>query len=763
MTQVHPPDPDEQDIIAGMRLHVIDPMFEEVQQLGPPRSHVLPEVVLAKRNQRARQRLAEALASLETMSVPAHFFSRIKELIHRWAAVDFNDGFQDVGDFEVECAEESELIKAKNSGDPKQLLFVHEKRYRRAILKTHGFIELKGLQMSARIYQDLHEVYVPLYVGDLNAIVVEKIENEEKIQKIRKLIATDVVHHSKRVVIVGAPGSGKSVLISFLASSAAVGHFDAWDLPPIPFVVPVRSLDEKQILNEDTIATRSGCEPNLLRGMLTNGRALILIDGLDEIGGANATSARMQALLNSISKLGNTYPKIRIVVTTRPRSVLKNAAQLREFTKTNLLPMEREEVYVFIDRWCLAAEKSVQKDANSALDTARRIAADLKQRVASSRAIEKLAETPLMASVVCIVHRFLGGNVPERRTALYDACTNVLLYEWDRSKFPEGSSIGALGAAEKRVLLAGVARTMHDRGWAELPRIHVQRQIAERLKLVTTKGKIANLAAEAQRIVDEIRDRSGILVERRPGYFAFSHHTFQEYLTAFDYVREKKYDELIKSYKDEWWHEVIALAAGLPGTDAQAIIVGLDHAGKQESQRSKTALMLAAHCAETAIELPIRLREKIEERIGKLIPPCNLEEADTCVSFGTIAGPILLRRLHDATPDQQVWSIVAVMRLEFEPAISLLVRKLLDDTPMPQPLLVRGFLLHAQTPLRVLASFALYEMSFSSKLCRELLERAIPSATHDVVHFLRRMTDTRLFNNPPEHIIRLNMLTAGID
>ena len=50
-------------------------------------------------------------------------------------------------------------------------------------------------------------------------------------------------------------------------------------------------------------------------------------------------------------------------------------------------------------------------------------------------AAERLVETPLLATMLCVVHRFLVHCIPEHRVTLYAKCTDALLYEWDRSKF----------------------------------------------------------------------------------------------------------------------------------------------------------------------------------------------------------------------------------------------------------------------------------------------------------------------------------------
>ncbi len=124
---------------------------------------------------------------------------------------------------------------------------------------------------------------------------------------------------------------------------------------------------------------------------------------------------------------------------------------------------------------------------------------------------------------------------------------------------------------------------MHEAKAAELPEEELIRRFAEHLP------HLGRRAEEAKAIVEEIRDRSGVLVERTPGSFAFSHLTFQEYLTAQEMVKDGAYGVLLDNYKDKWWHEVIVLAAGFPSADAAWIVRGLLDEDGEEVARGDDA------------------------------------------------------------------------------------------------------------------------------------------------------------------------------
>jgi hypothetical protein len=502
------------DSVAVLAEDVVDSILAGIEDASRGVAEV-PSIVVRNRRLRARHRLVEALASATsraTGTLSDELRRDALRLVRRWATDGFADGFPEVETFEIRCGEEYERLEAEQSGDPEKILAVAERAHRRRVKEAHSTIEIRGLQMSERVYQPLSVAYVPLFLEDpTRSEPVEHVEGLE-IRHVPRLKVSEILELHRRVLIVGAPGSGKSTLVSYLATCAATGRWQDgtdWAEPLVPFVVAVRSLETPRI-NFETLVKTEAADEGFVRQVLDSGRALILVDGLDE-----ASPERLARICASLDELAQICGENRIVVTSRPAAVEEKHGSLVEFADVKLLPMTREEVDVFVDRWCLAAEISIRKDRRAAEEVARGAAEDLKTRLRTSRPVERLVETPLLATILCVVHRFLGQRIPERRVALYEACTNVLLYEWDRSKFPGGGVIGSLDAAEKRSLLGALAASMHEAGVAEVGEEEVVRQFAERLPLLNRPS------ADARAAVDEIRDRSGILVERRPGVVFF--------------------------------------------------------------------------------------------------------------------------------------------------------------------------------------------------------------------------------------------------
>jgi energy-coupling factor transporter ATP-binding protein EcfA2 len=660
-----------QDIRSTLEKHVILPIFREIEKDGL-RDQSLPGIVLKNRLHQARERVLDALVSRGSVDLPPVVVEKVESLVKDWQTRSFEPGFNLIRDFEIQCAQDHDLVMAEESGDPERVLSVLEKEYRQRVVEQFGSIELRGIQVSHRVILDLDKVYVPLHVEEAQEITEQ---GQQTIQLLnRRLGIADVLSHQRRILITGAPGSGKSTLVSFLATGLADGRLAAewgWSERPVPLVIVVRALREA-FRTIDELAAHLGLDRRLVAWLFNQGRVVLFVDGLDE-----APESVRSDLTAWLATIAETYPAVRMIVTSRPTGMMGEMERcLVDFRPYRLAELSSEDVEEFIDRWCLAAEISVRKDSE-AQGQAHAAADDLKSRISQNRSVQRIAVNPLLTTILCVVHRFLGRSIPEHRVTLYEKCTDLLLYEWDRAKFPEGAAVGGLDAPQKRMLLRGVARLLHDRHEAEIPEEQVVEHFARMLP------ELGRPESDARRIVQEIRDRSGLLVERRPGFFGFSHLTFQEYLAALDYSARRELKQLVDHWKDAWWHEVIALAAGVPGGSAGRIAQGL------LAKKDDVATVLAAQCLETAIDMPIEVRQQIEKRLQRLVPPHDFEGVSRLQPIGMTVAPLLLRALLNGSGREKVYSLVALVAVDYEPAIPIIAKCSSDSEASPLPLFGR--------------------------------------------------------------------------
>lgn len=685
---------------------VVDPLFADLRPKGTADASV-PEVVLQHRRRRARERLLDALISRGSAKVPPKLKGEVEVLVRKWAAAGFHDGFDEVERFEIRCARDHDRVVAEESGDPERLLEVLDRDYRRQVVEQLGRIELRGIQTSHRVLQDLDVVYVPLHLEEVPEVAKGKPGEMITILPSSRNEVFQVLQQHRHILIVGAPGSGKSTLLSYLAIRAAMGQVPretGWSHDPLPLLIRVRALKGPSLTTR-SLASHLGCGEELVTRALVRQSAALLVDGLDE-----APPDLRDRLIDSLHRFIRRYPKVHVVATSRPAGspgeVEKRLHSLQPF---RLVDLTRDEVNTFIDKWCLAAEMSVRREPAEAEKEAHAAAVDLKRRLAASYSVQRIATNPLLVTILCVVHRFLGKSIPEHRVTLYEKCTDALLYEWDRAKFEEGATIGLLDAPAKRRLLMEIARRVHEEHAAEIPEREVIRQFMK------TLPDLGRPAQDAKQIIAEIRDRSGLLVERRPGFFAFSHLTFQEYLCAFDYVRTKSLGDLTKHYQEAWWHEVIVLAAGVPGGGGGVIPHQLLR------RKHSAAIFLAAQCLETEADMPLAMRERIEEAIQKMVPPKDLQGAARLIRLGIVAAPILAKSLPTADVVGTIWTLMALQNLDYDPAVPAIARCASDERSSLE------FSLGQEGPLSIggFATYVLIRRASKSDVAKLALKEAV--------------------------------------
>lgn len=586
--------------------------------------------------------LRAARIRVETLRefAPALYSSEdFRDVVTAWRVTGFDQSFARIAELEKRAAQEAR--RTRLSPDERERAELRDR-----IRNSFGRVELRGLQLSERILQDIEHVYVPLHIAEEQEHLIVIDSQDAVTRRTERIDIRIALEHAPRLLILGAPGSGKSTLIGFLAVSAVSGGRGDTENKTLPFVVLARSLLTAREISPRIVAEQNGVSVQFVERALASGDALVLVDGLDE------SIAAADSLLESLGRLANRAHKTtRWLVTSRVLGAPEAETIERSgFQARSLLPMTRSEIQEFVYLWCHAAETSVTYDRRIAMARADAAASDLLSRLDRTPTVTKLVENPLLCSVVCTLHRFLGQRIPERRAALYEAAANLLLYDWDRSKFDADAIIGKLDATQKRALLAALAFEMHRRQVAEIS----ARELVDLFK----KGlpEVGADDSNANAIVEEIRTRSGLLVERGPGVYGFSHLTFQEYFTACEVVRHQAWSALCASASSPWWHEVIVLAAGVPGANASDLVEGLLTWGD-------VGLVLAAQCIDAATTVSQELRQRVAAEIRILIPPRNSLEIDRLVAVGPTCGPIVLEMLNTSVQKSAICPLLPVVEM----------------------------------------------------------------------------------------------------
>ncbi|WP_411083941.1 NACHT domain-containing protein [Streptomyces sp. cmx-18-6] len=458
-----------------------------------------------------------------------------------------------------------------------------------------------------------------------------------------------------RVLLRGEAGAGKTTLLWWLAAHASARTLDD-DLAPlnglVPFVVPLRTLHARggtfpspaELWGAAGLAIDAA--PKGWAGrVLESGRALLLVDGLDEVPPEDREQAH-----DWLSQLLARYPETRCVATVRPLAVEPDWLRSEDFAELRLLPMRNEDIQEFVASWHRAARLS-EEDAER-LDELER---DLSRQFEQNSTLRDLARTPLLCAVICALHRRRDGFLPETRWSLYRSALEMLLGHRDRRRRigdPEGIEPTI---EEHTQLLQRIAVWLVREGQSEFTREQALRRLGRALagmERVSAQGT-------PEKILTHLLNRSGLLQEHADDTYQFIHRTFQDYLAAKEFIEDDHLNELLRHSTEETWQDVILLAAGHCGRRELALLVsglldvGLLHeAGTAERT---AAHVLAALCAQHATWLDEAVRRAVRESTAALFPPRDGGQVASLARLGPAALAFLPdpRQVSDEDPCQQ--------------------------------------------------------------------------------------------------------------
>ncbi|GEM_PF-666798 len=521
-----------------------------------------------------------------------------------------------------------------------------ELRYRRAIARKLDVLELFGVTLSeAHKRYALEIAYISLSAsttvdpqpsGGENSSGATSDLHENRPNSTRDGVE-NVLASYKNLVIKGEAGSGKTTLLRWLAVNSARQSF----VQPIktlnyviPFFLQLRRYVGQEppapesFLNYVVPAIAGEMPHNWVHRQLTSGRALLLVDGVDEV-----PEVERRAVADWLEELVETFPTCRLVVTSRPSAITDNWLARTGRQVAELQPMSPSQIELFIDHWHDAAASKNQEGGE--LATLRQYQEQLKTAVAASLAIRNLATTPLLCAMLCALNLDRRATLPRDRMELYRIALETLLERRDAERGVR-TDIPELSLREKQLLLQDLAF------WLILNR---QSDCTVKFAVNRVQRKVSQLphvSSTGEDVFHHLLRRSGVLRQPVEERVDFIHKTFQEYLAAREAIQQEDLPMLIiKAHEDEW-REVVVLACGhATPQQAKELIQGLLNQGETEEHCRHLYQLLAVACLETAAELDPGVVERIRGCLQNLVPPTSMSESRALASAGELAVPYL--------------------------------------------------------------------------------------------------------------------------
>jgi hypothetical protein len=545
-----------------------------------------------------------------------------------------------------------------------------ETEYRRAVVRKLDELELFGADVSAVSRRHrLSIAYVTLSVEQRTSGYREDLFPMHAKSSIRSknaddedgrniVSAEDALAGSRYLLVRGLAGSGKTTLLQWMAVRSASQSFEGqladWN-NTVPFFIRLRQCVEAGLpAPEDwprlvTPAITAIMPDHWVHHQLTSGRAIVLVDGVDEL-----PQSQRSAVREWLKELVEAFHDARFIVSSRPHAVEEGWMEREGFDDAELQPMELADISAFIDHWHDAVREGIRDEEEKAELLS--LAGHLKGVVQQNRPIRNLATSPLLCAMLCALHRDRRQQLPSDRIELYEAGCQMLLERRDSERRVELRDYPLVSYRQKRALLQDFAYWLLANGWSEVTQERADERIALRLRDMEGISRDAT-GADVRRLFVE---RSGLLREPIPGHIDFTHRTFQEFLAAQAALDEGDLGVLVKNAHDDQWQEVIVLAAGIASKRfREELIAALIARGDQESSRRHQLHLLAVACLETALELGLEVKAEVRKHLAALIPPKNMREAKALASAGELAVPFLVRK----TPQRATFTAASVRTL----------------------------------------------------------------------------------------------------
>ncbi|GGO82951.1 NACHT domain-containing protein [Wenjunlia tyrosinilytica] len=586
-----------------------------------------------------------------------------------------------VADAVLECLRDSidTFMVPRQRAEVSAEVSLFEARYLTDILQTHGYMELFGIDVPESFRRQPVDIG---YISLLSSVPDRRTSGRDALMRVDAAVAEaskpmrdtrnripglrpvsgdeDEGPEQVRILITGAPGSGKTTVTQWLAVRAARRDFpqtlEAFQ-GLVPFVVQLRHLfvGSRQAQPSVTDLARIGSHrvgnvpDDWIEAQLRGGNALLVFDGLDEL----VPLPHRRDAQTWIASLMARYPEAKFIVTSRPEALDTRWFSERSFRRLTLQPMRDADVRRCVRHWFSYLLKTSPSNAKRVYKGRRE---RLLGHIAERRSVSDLAETPLLCAMLCAFYASnLSDDVPKSRANLYGKVVKALLDARDRQRGVPGAG-HRIEQTDKEYIVQAIARHMADNAvsslriqplavlderyattWSELQSFEANRGATVREILTHLMDTFASPRLGLDDALEYVVERSAVLQRVGPNEVQFAHRTFQEYLAACDYVDRGEAPRLVEyiRYDDAQWQRILVFAAAKSSRrDASVLVRDLvAEATAASSGRRRDLLLLIAECV-SATSVEPGVARSVRTLLTEILPPRSREEARMLAGVG---------------------------------------------------------------------------------------------------------------------------------
>lgn len=270
----------------------------------------------------------------------------------------------------------------------------------------------------------------------------------------------------ERLVILGDAGQGKTTLLQWLTVHCGRQEFSdekaSWN-NKVPVLIKLREVLSNQQLPQPPefyqlmvpVEAVSDEQQNWLKQVLADKKAIIMIDGYDEV-----PIEQREQVIQWIEQLCGEYQGNHFILTSRPNAYETNTLKSLDFQEVNLQKMDNPAQQNFISHWHHAMALTIDETQPDAL---KQTGIELYQQLRIQKSLRTLAENPLLCGVICMLHLNRSGYLPKNKAQLYEATSKMFLDSRDsEKKIIEDERFKQLDYVDKMLMLADIAFWMTE-------------------------------------------------------------------------------------------------------------------------------------------------------------------------------------------------------------------------------------------------------------------------------------------------------------
>ncbi len=373
-----------------------------------------------------------------------------------------------------------------------------------------------------------------------------------------------IVNKYSRLRVLGKPGSGKTTFLQYLAVECNLGRFSGNRVPIFvslrDFADECKGSGELSLLNyiKEEFQRSRIADPSSIETLLSFGRVLLLLDGLDEV-----LSQDNSAVIKEIRRFSDKYENNLFIVSCRTAAKANN---IKRFIDVEIAPFCQEQISSFAQKWFTAVTKSNSQDGQEkAKQFIKKI--DLPENLQ----FRKLVVTPLFLHLACWIFDY-QEKFPTKGAEFYKQCLDLLLVKWDQVRGIQRDQVHRVFLLPQKLkLLSQIASATFEEGQYFFEQHTIEQYITEYLSSMPNASTDPDeLQLDSEKVFKAIELEHGVLAERVQGIFSFSHLVFQQYFTARNIVAnhnlqglDRPLEGLVSHIREPRWREIFLLTAAM--------------------------------------------------------------------------------------------------------------------------------------------------------------------------------------------------------